>query len=134
MYRQCTFHVLAPMSVVWGASGAPVEGFYRKQRREPKAKTGEGLSTGYVEREDGRYAPVDDRILAPIANPGWDGFHTEGLDKHLRKRLRVRVTINSSGAWPLVKVPSIETVGPAGGGQTLSKVKTTLEERDFYGN
>src|SRR5436309_13602931 len=103
MYRQSTFLGVAPMSIVWGASGAPVDGACQKQQREPKAKTGEGLSTGFVDREDGRYDRVDERILAPIANPGRDGFHTVG----------VRVTINSSGTWPLVKVPGIETVSPA---------------------
>src|SRR6266571_1266598 len=117
MYRQSTFLDLAPMSMIGRASGAAVDGAYQKQQREPKAKTGEGLSTGFVDR-DGRYALVDESILAPIASPERDVFHT----------VRVRVTINSSGAWPLVKVPSIETVSPAGGGQTLSKVKTTLEE------
>src|SRR5438046_2131093 len=117
MYRQSAFLFMDPFSMVWSTSGAPADWAY--QKRQPKAKTDGGSLTGCVDGQDGPSVLVDERILAPIANSEKDGFRAEGFAKHLGNRLRVRVTINSSGARPLVKVPSSETVSHAGGCQEL---------------
>jgi hypothetical protein len=99
------------------AGGDSADQQQQRDRKSPESKKTDGGSlTGCVdEQEGGRYVLIDERNLTPIANLEAEGFPNEGFAKHLGQKVTVRGTINSSGARPVFKVRSIETISSACG-------------------
>jgi hypothetical protein len=99
------------------AGGDAADQQQQRDRKSPEPKKTDGGSlTGCVdEQEGGRYVLIDERNLTPIANLEAEGFPNEGFAKHLGQKVTVRGTINSSGARPVIKVRSIETINTACG-------------------
>jgi hypothetical protein len=76
----------------------------------PKKKPEGASLTGCVDEQDGKYVLVDDHDLKVVANLEAEGFPTEGFAKHVGQKVTVRGTNNPSGARPVFKVRSIETI------------------------
>jgi hypothetical protein len=105
------FIALPCASSAAGSSNDQRESVRDRETPEQKAKPNGGSMTGCVdEQEGGRYILVDERTLTPVANLEAEGFDNESFAKHLGQKVTVRGTINSTGARPVVKVRSIETI------------------------
>jgi hypothetical protein len=82
----------------------------KTKKAEPKKKPEGASLTGCVDEQDGKYVLVDDHNLKVVANLDAEGFPAEGFAKHVGQKVTVRGISNPSGARPVFKVRSIETV------------------------
>lgn len=120
MYRRIASITLLAFVFAWGlvsvaASNPGSEQAGEKQdqkqkEKQSKAKDSGASLTGCVDEHDGHYVLISDRTRDPIADLEAEGFPTEGFAKHVGHKVTVRGTSNSSGARPLFRVRSVETI------------------------
>jgi competence protein ComGC len=120
MHRRVTPLILLIGSILFSL---PVAGFQqeppakqanRSKKSEPK---GTASLTGCVDEQNGGYVLIHEQTRDLIANLEADGFPTEAFAKHLGHKVTVRGTSNPSGAHPVFKVRSVETISETCGSQ-----------------
>ena len=82
----------------------------QKGKSKPAAPGNAAAMSGCIDEQEGQYVLVDEHGLNRIADLEADGFPMEAFAKHVGHKVTVRGTRNASGARPVFKVRTVETL------------------------